>query len=269
VAADHARGATPRSDREDREWKAHPGKARRLPSVESMACQVDEELELDGSGAVSRALYVLVTSRLLYEGDPAWFTSVFARASRLPRDIFTVAYAAASRRIERRGPVVLTHSERSEFRRIGFAPPPEGWELDECARASLLIEVARVSRELGAPAGPRAVARLVGELVTRNVAGEQKAALKALAYMPDARSLLEVAYWAARSGAVDVFDAIAFENPYPAQHFGDGAFDALVIRAIALGRDVNRIVGVGARMSPDLLALIPPAAEVATPDEAA
>jgi hypothetical protein len=48
---------------------------------------------------------------------------------------------------------------------------------------------------------------------------------------------------------VPVFEAIAHDNPYPAAYFPDAAFDQLVLKAIFLGVPVDRIVGLGERVT--------------------
>jgi hypothetical protein len=50
-----------------------------------------------------------------------------------------------------------------------------------------------------------------------------------------------------------VFEAIACENPYPARFFPDLNFNQLVLKAFFTGIAVRRIVGLGARNSPELV----------------
>jgi hypothetical protein len=211
-----------------------------------MACQAAAIEGPESSEAVARALYVLVTSRLLYDGDPAWFTSVFARASRISRELFSVAYSAAPRRVGE-AVVTLSTTERDAFMRAGCPNPPDGWRLDECARGALLLEVARLSPVLGAPAGSAAVRTLLADVFSRGDKAGQAAALRVLAYMPGAAALADCACWAIRSRSAEVFDALAFENPFAARHLPRATFNELVHRATSLGRDTGRIVGLDER----------------------
>lgn len=215
-----------------------------------MACQAVAIDEPESGEAVARALYVLVTSRLLYDGDPAWFTSVFARAPRISRELFSVAYSAAPRRVGAQA-VRLSGAERDGFRAAHCAYPPENWRLDECARGALLLEVARLSPTLGALAGKGAVRSLLADVFSRGDPGGQAAASRVLAYLPDPAALVDCAAWAIRSRSPEVFDALAFENPFPARHLPQAAFKEMVSRATLLGRDTTRIVG-GAERLPEL-----------------
>ena len=58
---------------------------------------------------------------------------------------------------------------------------------------------------------------------------------------------------AARADSAPLFEAIAFDNPYPSSHFPTLNFDQMVMRALVGGVALDRIVGLGARVTPALV----------------
>jgi hypothetical protein len=50
-----------------------------------------------------------------------------------------------------------------------------------------------------------------------------------------------------------VFEAIACENPYPMQHFPEHNYNQMVLKAFFTGVAVQRIDGLAARRSPELV----------------
>ena len=58
---------------------------------------------------------------------------------------------------------------------------------------------------------------------------------------------------AARADSAPLFEAIACDNPYPNSHFPTLNFDQMVMRALVGGVALDRIVGLGARVTPALV----------------
>lgn len=52
-----------------------------------------------------------------------------------------------------------------------------------------------------------------------------------------------------RTNNRDLFAAIALENSWPAQHFSDMSFEQMLLKALFLGLDINKVVGVKERHS--------------------
>ncbi len=137
-------------------------------------------------------------------------------------------------------------------RRLGDASAPVGevvgdadlgavWRACDAGRAALLLR-AHASMD------GEAWHRLVVDAVRRGEMSEQVSLLRMLAWLPDPARFCDVAVDACRTNAEPVFAAIAGENPYPAAHFPDGAFDQLVIKAIFVGVSIERIVGLSDRV---------------------
>ena len=69
---------------------------------------------------------------------------------------------------------------------------------------------------------------------------------------PGPERFLAIATEAAESAAVPLFEAIAIANPYPARHFPPVPWARLVLRAIFAGVSIERVDGLGGRVTPEL-----------------
>ena len=155
-----------------------------------------------------------------------WFGDALARVAAGERGAFAAAWSAGGRR-------------------LGHAAVGERWTADEAGRALLL------ARHLGTLAGD-AHAAFVLALYEKGELREQVALLKALAFLPGPRRFAEVATSAMRSNALDLIEAIACDNPYPAAHLPDAAFNQLVLKAMFNGLSPRRIAGLERRRNREL-----------------
>lgn len=136
-------------------------------------------------------------------------------------------------------------------RLFGSRPlPPEagdgaaGRPADEIARMALLV--IQVERANGSGLA------LVDERYRCGDNRERGAVLRALPHLPEPARFLRVATHACRSNVTPVFEAIAADNTYPADHFPDPAFHQMVLKALFVGVPVARIAGLARRHSPEL-----------------
>jgi hypothetical protein len=81
---------------------------------------------------------------------------------------------------------------------------------------------------------------------------EKVAVLRALPFLEGGASFVDIAQDACRSHVQPVFDAIACENPYPAQHFDAATFHQLVLKAIFTEVPIARIVGLAGHHDSEL-----------------
>jgi hypothetical protein len=81
---------------------------------------------------------------------------------------------------------------------------------------------------------------------------ERHAVLRALAFMPESERLRAVGVEACRSSVQSVFEAIACENAFPATRFPDLNFHQMVLKAMFTNVPLDRIVGLDARVTPEL-----------------
>jgi hypothetical protein len=142
--------------------------------------------------------------------------------------------------------VRLTDAEKAASERAGLAPPPEGWGLDELGRGALIL----VAATKCSAASRRDLAR---DAFYRGDSGERQALLRVLSYLPDPESFLELAGDACRSSVQGVFEALACENPYPARHFPEAAFNQMVLKAVFTGAALVRICDLDRRINRELV----------------
>lgn len=144
--------------------------------------------------------------------------------------------------------LVLGSGESRRLSSAGVSWPVGGWGQDDLGRALLLL---RAAERL--PEGKHAA--LVASCYQAGEARERQAVLRVLPFLPSTERFVDLAVDATRSDVPQVFEAIACENPYPAAHLGGEDFNELVIRALAHGVAIDRVVGLTDRVTPELVRL--------------
>jgi hypothetical protein len=116
---------------------------------------------------------------------------------------------------------------------------------DEVVRIVLLALASEKlgSSELGA---------LIDVVYRHGEARERAAVLRALSFLQGPEQFVTLAGDACRTHVVPIFEAIACENPFPAQHFEPDAFRQMVLKAVFLEVRVARIHGLAGRLDAEL-----------------
>lgn len=162
-----------------------------------------------------------------------------------PTTSLLTAYPAAAMRAGR-GPLDLSITDRRE---LGAVAPQIGfhlWAREDAARALLLI-----AHRAAGHTGDAFVADALA-CFEQGDAREQQSWLRAIALWPEAKAFLPHAIDACRTNIIPVFEALACENPYPAQHFPDRNFNQVVLKAMFNGIALQRIVGLPSRLNDEL-----------------
>jgi hypothetical protein len=168
---------------------------------------------------------------VLPDAASGWLRDALARVAAAERGAFAAAWSACGRR--------LGHAA------VGATI----WKADEAGRALLLLHHAGTL-------APDAQAPFVLELYEKGELREQTALLKALAFLPGPERFAEVAASAMRSNAVDLHEAIACDNPYPAAHLPDAMFNQLVLKAMFNGLSPRRVLGLERRRNAELVRMV-------------
>lgn len=158
---------------------------------------------------------------------------------------FAQAFVESSRRTGRTA-LALTPEEAARLRGLGVTWSLARWALDDLARAALLL---RAADQLPADGLTAVVDRAYHAGDTR----QQQAILRTLPLLPHSDRFLGLAVDAERSGLAPIFEAIACANPYPAVHFPVLNFNHMVLTALVTGVALDRVVGLGARVTPELV----------------
>lgn len=194
-----------------------------------------------GTMTTADAFVRLLGGRIPVAGS-AWLAS--ARAAARDRSSFGEAFTLAARKVGKQ-PIELRPDDRTTLAACGITWRLEPAGADEIARLALILEAA-------AHLAPDAFATLVDDTYRAADNRERQAVLKALPLLPEPERFLELAVDACRTSIQPIFEAIACENPYPAAYFPELNFNQMVLKAVFIGVALDRIIGLGERVTPDL-----------------
>jgi hypothetical protein len=173
-----------------------------------------------------------------------WFQEALARASEA--GTLGARWSGAGRRLGR-APLALT---ADELRRLAAAPfVPQGWGADECGRALMVLAATEALH-------PGAQLALVEELYRTGEMRERQAVLRVLAALPDPARFTPLAVEAVRANVLPEIEAIACENPFPARHFTEEAFNQMVLKCLFNAIPLGGIVGLAPRRTPELARMV-------------
>jgi hypothetical protein len=186
----------------------------------------------------------ILTTRLP-EAAAGWFEQALheVRARGEATDAFLILWSSAGRRL---GQATLDDPTEEEQELAFF---PAGWPADEYGRVLLLQAVldARL---------PEVHAALVHELFVTGDLRERHAVLRALPFLPEPERFVATGVEAVRNNALTVLEAIACENPYPARHFSEEAFNQMILKCLFNEISLARVEGLEARVTPELRRMV-------------
>jgi hypothetical protein len=133
----------------------------------------------------------------------------------------------------------------AETARAGWRPA--GWSLDQVARVFLLLAAG------GSPA--RFAGRLEQLFATADV-GELIAFYRGLPLYPDQSRYIERAAEGLRTNMKAVFEAVAHNNPFPAEQFSEQRWNQMVVKALFIGSTLYPVEGLERRWNPDLTRML-------------
>jgi hypothetical protein len=176
----------------------------------------------------------------------SWYEQALASAREggVASEAFAIAWSGCARRL---GKSLLEGDPPAGDPLLGSGV----WSADEAGRALLLLTAARAG---GASPGPTAEA--VADLFARGELREQQALLRALAHLPEPERYVALAAEAVRNNALTVLEALACDNPFPARHLPDLAFNQMIMKAIFNGLPLRRVVGLAERTNGELRRMV-------------
>jgi hypothetical protein len=143
-----------------------------------------------------------------------------------------------------RGLLEPTAEERAEAARLLPGWNPERWTRLEAVRVSLVLSRPDLDRA-------SAVTGVEGAFLFADM-GELCALYRALAHLPSPERFVWRAGEGCRTNMTAVFEAVACDTPFPAEHLDDVAWRQLVIKAIFVGAPVWRVFGLDGRLDAEL-----------------
>jgi len=150
------------------------------------------------------------------------------------RGSFFGNYAGVGRRLGGQQ-AALAPSERDELARAGIEVP-DAFSLTDLARAALL-------HAAFCALDPSEHVALITEIFRKGDSGERIALLRTLPLLPAPERFATLAVEACRTHVLDVFAAIACENPFPARYFPEPSFNQLVMKTLFLDLPLERVLG--------------------------
>jgi hypothetical protein len=138
-----------------------------------------------------------------------------------------------------------------DIKAAGAARPgwdPSGWSVDQAGRTLILL--ARPADD------PDSYVETLEQVFTTADVGESVALYQSLPLLSHQNRWVARAKEGLRSNMSSVFNAVALRNPYPAEHFEEGAWNQMVLKAIFVGTPLYPIQGLDERANPTLARML-------------
>ncbi len=182
-------------------------------------------------------------------GPMAWLGDTLASQSQnFERNPFYYAFSGVSRHFDKKGAVVVSEDQARDLEQTVAGFSVRDWDQFRLARVILLLVLAEQEKST----------YLETLAALRNTADlrETAAIFSAYPLLPHQEELTESAVDGLRTNIVDVFDAIALNNPFPFRNFSDEEWNQMVLKAIFINRPLYRIVAIGKKSNAALAAAI-------------
>jgi hypothetical protein len=183
----------------------------------------------------------LATDQLDADGGLPWLQKKLASlASDFKPRTFYLAFSACPRFIEK-SPLQLNKSWRERMQSVYPNFGKITWAQDELARVLLMTSLpVDQNRDI------------LEKLFETADYREQVALYKGLYFLENAANFTERAREGLRTNMVGVFDAIALENPLPAEYLSQDAWNQMALKAMFMDRPLYRIARIEDRKNADL-----------------
>lgn len=167
------------------------------------------------------------------------------RASGADRDLFLL-FSLASRKVGTKS-LALSAADLAAASDCRPGWDPSEWTLDQATRVHLLLASTTDGAE---------TSRRLDRLCSAADIWELVALYRGLPLYPGAPLHVLRAAEGVRSNMRVVFEAVAHRNPYPAEQFGEPAWNQMVLKALFVGSRLHPIVGLDARHNPPLARML-------------
>jgi hypothetical protein len=169
-----------------------------------------------------------------------------------------IALGVTGRRVGRAA-IALSGAELAAAQMLRTRWRPGTWRTDETTRIALMLSTWQGDVE--------AFARRIEGMCLSGEVSEQVACLKGFAIFPAPARLIACAREAVRSSIQPIFEAIACDNPYPADHFEAAAYNHMVVKCVFSGVSIQKIIGIEERRNDDLLQMLKDLVSEPSPDD--
>ncbi|MCA6074298.1 EboA domain-containing protein [Fulvivirga sedimenti] len=153
---------------------------------------------------------------------------------------FYLSFNLVHRKIQQR-PVAYSDDQLAQWSTIYPGLQPEWWDSQALARLALILNI---------PTGEQVA--VLDNLFSTGDIGELEVLYRSLYLLPDAGRFTKRGAEGIRTNMTRVYDAIALDNPFPAEYFNDGQWNQMVLKAIFMQRPLYRIQGLDNRVNEEL-----------------
>lgn len=140
--------------------------------------------------------------------------------------------------------IELSADELQQAARIRQFWHPQGWSLTQLARSYLIIELTTQK--------PEHFIETLNKLFMNADIYELIDLYRALPVFAHPEKFLLHATNGIRSNMISVFEAIALNNPYPADYFNENAWNQLILKSLFLDSPIQQIIGLKRRANSTL-----------------
>lgn len=122
------------------------------------------------------------------------------------------------------------------------------WRIDQLGRALLLFELTERGKE-----------EFLDKIRKIFISSDMEEAVAIglnLPLLPWPEELQSIAAEGIRSNMTSVFESVALDNPYPADHLEEGAWNQMVLKALFVGSPLYRVIGLDRRSNPELTRML-------------
>ncbi len=166
--------------------------------------------------------------------------------SRENERILQTAFIAMPKYIKNTAVVLDPEIKKQFLANVNFSP--DGWSLDKFARALIILHFN--------PENEKNYIDRLNPLFESAEMNELAALNSFIPLLSYPKNWLTQAKEAVRSNMGPVFDAIAFNNPYPSEHFDEASWNLLVLKTIFCGKSIRNIHGLKERANQKLAHMI-------------
>ncbi|MCS7017874.1 MAG: EboA domain-containing protein [Cytophagales bacterium] len=160
---------------------------------------------------------------------------------------FYLAFATAARIVGRKQ-LVVSDREKQQADSLRKAFNPSHWTADQVARAILLLAVPQTDAV--------SYKQLLNPLFETGDVAELVALYKATPLLPFPEAFVSQVSEGIRTNIAPVFEAIALQNPYPADYLDQPAWNQMVLKAVFIDKPLQKIIGLRQRANANLAQML-------------
>jgi hypothetical protein len=164
-----------------------------------------------------------------------------------PDRVFFTAFSAVPR-YTGKADLDISAEDGKEAEQVRRGWRPQRWSADQAARSLFLLALPNGDAD--------EYVKKLDRLFSAADVGELVALYQSLPLLPHPERFVPRAAEGLRSSIDAVFNAVALNNPFPADYFDEAAWNHLVLKAVFVGSPLHRIEGLDRRANPELARML-------------